>query len=158
MPVVVYASFLPNFAPVMKKSFAILMLFLYSLSVSGSVVQMHFCGEELESLSFREENASCCCQPEENQNRESNIREADPDCCDNVAVSFKISADQHIEAAPQLLLLQTGWIAAPLHLIPSYIPAAAPVAESGIHYAHAPPGLWQNIPLYRLFGRTVYYG
>jgi hypothetical protein len=143
----------------MKKMFAILILFMYSLSVSGSVVQMHFCGQEIESISFLESNKSCCCAAAKDKSADQHISKQDKDCCDNVAISLKISADQHVEAAKQLQLLQTVAAVPPLlHYAVYEAPYVAGVEQASYDANAPPPGLWQDIPLYKLFQRIVYYG
>lgn len=133
---------------------------MYSLSVSGSVVQMHFCGQEIESISFRESSQSCCCATgKKDKSSDQQIGKQDKDCCDNVAISLKISADQHVEAAKQLQLLQTA-VAVPslLHHAAYEAPYTAAAAQVSYDANAPPPGRWQNIPLYKLFQRIVYYG
>lgn len=134
---------------------------MYSLSVSGSVVQMHFCGQEIESISFQEGSKSCCCAAA--ATRESaaghHVGKQEKSCCDNLAISFKISGDQHIEAAKQLHFLQTVAVAEPLiHYISCETPYVAGATKETYDANAPPPGLWQNMPLYKLFQRIVYYG
>ena len=148
------------FSQLMKRIFAILMLFMYSLSVSGSVVQMHFCGQEIESISFREVKKSCCCAATAGSDKSAQHQiSKQKSCCDNVSISFKISADQHVEAAKQLQLLQTtGGVPPVLQFAVYEVPYTAGT-EHTLYDANAPPpGLWQSIPLYKLFQRIVYYG
>ncbi|RQO30954.1 hypothetical protein DBR32_09605 [Taibaiella sp. KBW10] len=140
------------------------MLFLYSLSVSGSVMQMHFCGDNISSVSFSKQGISCCCSDDaENKPAKGateEVKQSAKSCCDNVELSFKVSADhQHTEAASNLQSLQT---ALPLPLIAYEVPKALHLTGTAQHlsyFANAPPdGLWQAIPLYKLFQRIVYYG
>lgn len=132
---------------------------MYSLSVSGSVVQMHFCGQEIESISFLESSKSCCCAAAKDTSADRQIGKQEKDCCDNVAISFKINADQHVEAAKQLQLLQIATVAPSLlHYTVYQAPSVSGVQLESYDANAPPPGLWQDIPLYKLFQRIVYYG
>lgn len=146
----------------MKKAFAILMLFLYSLSVSGSVMQMHFCGNSISSVSFNKQGISCCCEgtKESKSSAPQKIQKEDKSCCDDVEISFKISAaHHHTEAAQHLQFIQT---AIPAEIVIYHNPATETLVADKVHlsyFANAPPGgLWQAIPLYKLLHRIVYYG
>ncbi len=141
----------------MKKMIAIFMLFMYSLSVSGSVVQLHFCGNDFKSFSVNKvEESACCCPVNKMQDKEQSVKKS---CCSQKDVALKIKVDQSSSSnVLQLQVLQPG-------LLP--VTAITPVFEQPLttdfaftaYPANAPPdGNWQGIPLYKLFQRLTYYG
>ena len=145
---------------IMKKMIALLMLFMYSLSVSGSVVQLHFCGNDFKSFSVNKvATKSCCCPVKKNEGKAQKELSVKKSCCSQKDVALKIQVDQASNNNIfQLQVLQTG-------LLP--VAAITPVFEQAltldfavtVYPANAPPdGNWQGIPLYKLFQRLTYYG
>ena len=85
--------------------------------------------------------------------------EADDDgCCKNEVVIAKLANDQN--SAQQIVVKLTPVIqSAVLHDYPE-LPQPVLYGETG-HVAYtpnAPPGLWQDIPLYKLHSNLTYYG
>lgn len=145
----------------MKKLIAIPLLFLYLTAVSGMMVQIHFCGEVVSSWKVNEKAPSCCCADDQKRsNGESDQQRIaeDSDCCSDKTITLKIAQDQNkvAEAQFSLNVLQlTGPVI--FYALPELtrFPAAAPL---NVYQANAPPGLWQDIPLYKLHSRFTYYG
>lgn len=139
---------------------ALFMLFMYSLSVSGSVVQLHFCGNDFKSFSVNKAGKQACCCPvkkiEGNNKNEQSVKKS---CCSQKDVALKIQVDQSSSSnVLQLQILQPGLL--PLATItPVFEQAIIADFAFTVYPANAPPdGNWQGIPLYKLFQRLTYYG
>lgn len=66
----------------MKRFLALTVLLIYSVSVSAVSLNLHFCGDYLNHISFGDEgHGKCCC---DNQPRRDN-------CCEDVKVKFSVS-------------------------------------------------------------------
>ncbi len=153
------AKFLIIFVAQMKKIVAIFLLIMYSLSVSGSVVQLHFCGNNYKSFSVNAvEEKPCCCPIKKGDNKTGQKEIAKKSCCSKTDLSLKIDIDQsNINGLAQMQFLQM-----PALLSNEINPIIATFFVSDfskvVYAAHAPPdGNWQRIPLYKLFQSLVYY-
>jgi hypothetical protein len=136
----------------MKKFLIIPLMFLYLLALTGIMVQAHYCGKQLVSWNFYLKANDCGgCSDDMGK---PNVKK----CCKDKVFAAKVSHEQnHVTFKLQL---SAG----------VYIPATIPVihhsyrddtyvnAERPAYSAHAPPGRWQNIPLYKLHARFTYYG
>jgi hypothetical protein len=66
----------------MKRFFALAVFLVYSVSVSAVSLNLHFCGDYLNHISFgNDRHGKCCCA---NQPRKDN-------CCEDVNVKFSVS-------------------------------------------------------------------
>ena len=66
----------------MKRFFALAVLLIYSVSVSAVSLNLHFCGDYLNHISFGDDNhGKCCC---DTKPRKDN-------CCEDVKVKFSVS-------------------------------------------------------------------
>lgn len=138
----------------MKKLLAIHLLIIYLVAVTGVMIHLHFCGEELAAWGLYEEAQSCC----DNACNDTTGEEQDG-CCNNKVITAKISHEQQPAnflklkgyAADWSFTNDTVYMAA--YLLP--VPA---IQQKGIQHANAPPGLWEDIPLYKRFSRLVFYG
>lgn len=66
----------------MKHFFALAVLLIYSVSVSAVSLNLHFCGDYLNHISFGDDrHGKCCC---DNKPRKDN-------CCEDVKVKFSVS-------------------------------------------------------------------
>ena len=142
----------------MKKFIAIPLLVLYLVAISGMMVQLHFCGSKLSSWNVNEQKASCCCGESEttDDNLASLSSKAD-DCCQDKTITLKIAQDQNRVNDVQLQL-QSLQIAVSQQYF-TYASAEMPERPvSQVYQANAPPGRWQDIPLYKLHSRLTYYG
>jgi hypothetical protein len=136
----------------MKKFLVIPVMFIYLIAVSGIMIQLHYCGQELESWNVYLESNGCddgACDEEP--------KEADG-CCQNKVIAAKVSHDQHSEAFIKLKLSTAEWqlIAIPTIAHQPLIKLNSEKATA--HIANAPPGPWQSIPLYKLHSSFTYYG
>ena len=137
----------------MKRILVIPVLFLYILAVSGIMIHIHYCGQVLESWSVYAKSDGCddgACGDES--------EEADS-CCKDKIIASKISQDQHItdglklkQSAFSLQAVLSASIQANEELLPRLTRQAVSAQPN------APPGPWQQIPLYKLHSRLTYYG
>jgi hypothetical protein len=141
----------------MKKLLSILVLLLYMSATVGATIQLHFCAGELKSWSIaaNEGENDCCCEADHSVKI---VAEADQsckvikqnDCCKEYQVY--ISNSDHYQVYTQVwntyLLLPNE-----LNIIYSTQVTANYLASSNIpvYAANAPPGLWQDFPLFLLF-------
>lgn len=137
----------------MKKFLVIPVMFLYLLAVSGVMIHMHYCGNNLESWSVYAKSNGC------DEGECGDEKQQSDDCCNDKVVASKMSPDQHFVDAIKLKLSDT-----PFDLTPRFFSFLgnenslfSPHTKIAYH-AHAPSGLWQNIPLYKLHARFTYYG
>jgi len=115
------------------------------------MIQLHYCGQELESWNLFAEKAGCAddgCEDESSEN---------DGCCKDEVITAKIVDEQN--TASELIL---KFVAAHTAILPAYSFhfENAAVAKTGslIFDTNAPPGLWQGIPLYLLHSGFTYYG
>jgi len=137
----------------MKKLLIIPAMFLYLIAVSGILIQLHYCGQELDSWNVYVENEGCTdgdCGDES---------EPEHSCCDDKVIAAKLSSAQNTVKVFKLKQYE-------LYALPSTIPqiwqpaeVSITVADQAINFlANAPPGLWQQIPLFKLHSSFTYYG
>jgi len=127
------------------------------MAVSGMVIQLHYCGGELESWQIASsEQKDCCCIGETPDNTHENIAAAD-DCCDNQEIKLQIDNDYNISIG-ELSIKILAPALFPQLITPHYENVTALLQEPLRNYqANAPPGLWQNIPLYSLNQSRLLY-
>jgi hypothetical protein len=138
----------------MKKYLAIPLMLLYMISVSGTMIQIHFCGRDIESWTINNPSKASC---DEVVSCDANLATiAKKSCCKDKTLTLKITQDQ-IASAFQFLFsgLQTAFLST-AHVIPvNHFKSAE---TENVYQANAPPGRWQNIPLFKLHQRFTYYG
>lgn len=137
----------------MKRFLVIPMMFIYLLAVSGIMVTAHYCGQEMESWSLFADSSKCVdgdCDDEPEQN---------DGCCKDKTVTAKVTNDQDAVSGFKLktqtasdAILSSG-----IHFASQNDNSIA-AAEVIAYKANAPPGLWQEIPLYKLLSSFTYYG
>lgn len=137
----------------MKKFLVVPIMVIYLLTVSGLMIHWHYCGDKLESWSLFSENNGCddggCDQEQEGPD----------DCCKDKVVRSQAGQEQHYSQAILLkafsvfdaLISPSHGFAPTVRL--SIVPLSTAEPRGG-----APPGLWQELPLYRLYARFTYYG
>jgi len=137
----------------MKKLIAIPLLFLYLTAVSGAMIQIHYCGSKIASWNVNKDTQACCC---EQSGHQSVIKEKN--CCSSKTITLKINeAQSHISKAAGVMSELAVAGISPAVTFPEfdfYIPAVKNIG----YRSNAPPGLWQNIPLYKLHTSFTYYG
>ncbi len=142
----------------MKKFIAIPLLVLYLVAVSGTMVQLHFCGSKLSSWKVNEQKASCCCgtaaAPLTAKGKTSLCED---NCCSDKVITLKIDQDQNTAHGIWLQFASLHVAALPTYTMLTSVAIPA-TAKEPAYRANAPPGLWQGIPLYKLHSRFTYYG
>lgn len=136
----------------MKRFLVIPLLTVYLIAASGILINLHYCGEQLEAWDVYADKAGCAgdeCGDESEDN---------DGCCKDEIVLAKIDQEQDTPQSYIFKLLSIGGDS----------PAVLPALEFEIGYDHqsvgvqqqpnAPPGLWQSIPLYKLYTQYTYYG
>lgn len=125
---------------------------IYLIAVSGVMIELHYCGQELESWELFAKNDGCeddACGDESTEN---------DGCCKDELVIAKVNHEQNVVSQLVLKLLQSDYDA----LLPQYMAlphsAATNDVSQLVYSPNAPPGLWQNIPLYKLNSNFTYYG
>ena len=128
-------------------------MFVYLLAVSGIMVTAHYCGQEIESLSFFSDNNKCIGGDCDDEPGESD------GCCKDKTIAAKVTNDQDAVSAFKLKLQPTEFAALSLPNFYSLRNDAVLSTINVIAYsANAPPGLWQDIPLFKLHSNFTYYG
>ncbi len=140
----------------MKRFLAIPLMFFYLLAMSGVAINTHYCGSKLVSWNVFLKATACGGCEKDGCPRES---KKPMKCCKDKVVVAKVQQDQNSVSAYKLNLQSPDALPA---LLPQFdiqeagIPALSVIATQ--HRANAPPGNWQNIPLYKLHSRFTYYG
>lgn len=143
----------------MKRFISILLFFLYSFSVSGAVLQLHFCGDDFHSMSVNTEAASDCCCPIVKEKKDNNLPKFQKkSCCSEKDLTLKIDLDQSLSNALASLQVLQASADVPQTASFSFAKEFVSNTSENTYRSNAPPkGLWQQIPLYRLLQRAVYY-
>lgn len=128
-------------------------MLLYLLAASGLRINMHFCGSALSSWKLFADADDCFCEKSKKKKAKKHK------CCSEEMVLAKMEQDHqgvpgiHFDHHPVDALLPV-----PVYTYSGY-GAAFPAGRSAVaHRPNAPPGLWQQIPLYQLHQRFTYYG
>lgn len=137
-----------------KRLLVIPLMFLYLLAVSGVMIHAHYCGDNLESWTINTKTTDGCadgaCGDESQQS---------DGCCKDKVISAKVAVDHYVADAFKVKLFNPDMA---LTGIPDYISTEhfySPFyLQTRANRSNAPPGLWQRIPLYRLYTRFTYYG
>ncbi len=144
----------------LRKLIAMPLLVLYIIAVSGTMVQIHFCGSKVSSWQINQEHAACCCKDVATMpGKSATAAVQDDDCCSSKVVTLKIALDQNKESIVQLQLTATDVFVplAPQFAVPTFLGYTSEATRK-VYQSNAPPGRWQDIPLYKLHTRFTYYG
>jgi hypothetical protein len=133
----------------MKRFLVIPVMLLYLFGVSGIMISLHYCGQTLESWSVFAKANGC---DEEACGDES---EQPDNCCKNEVIASKISQDQHLAEAFKFKAEPLEFATLPKLFYTRIDVVACSVNETIVYQSNAPPGLWQNIPLYKLHSRLT---
>ena len=144
----------------MKRFIAIPLMILYLISISGTMVQLHFCNQKVSSWAINTVTAEddCCETTEiESCHTENVFKYEDQSCCSDQTVIVKTIADQISPPNFKAVFFATPAIVPTRILIPEFeLPHN--LSANVVFNANAPPGLWQQIPLFKLHKRFTYYG
>lgn len=140
----------------MKRFLAIPLTFIYLLAMSGVMISTHYCGAKLVSWNVYLKAALCGGCDNDGCSKE---RRKPMKCCKDKVVVAKVKQDQNSSQQVKVKVLPslfTPLIAPSFYEVAECLPTVSRTAT--IHYANAPPGNWQYIPLYKLHSRFTYYG
>ena len=138
----------------MKRFVTILMLFVYSLSISGMAVQLHFCDGNISSLNLisKTDGDNCCCSTKEKQKH-------DKSCCGETTATFKISIDQsHQQQMVQFKTISASSFDIAFWNLNDKFSFITNVDETKKYIDIFNDIGKQKVPLYKLFSSLVYYG
>ena len=136
----------------MKKFIVIPVMFLYLLAMSGVMIHMHYCGKTLESWSVYSKSNGC-------EEGECGDEEKVPDpCCKDKVITSKVSHDQHFIEAFKLKNTPAFVAIIPQHFFNENEVVFYDELTINTNRPNAPPGLWQDLSLYKLYQRFTYYG
>lgn len=135
-----------------KRYFVIPVILLYMLAVCGVLINVHYCGQQLASWNVYLDTEGCAgaCG-----------NESDPDhnCCKDETVTVKVSEDHSISSWKYKFSGEEPYLLpAALTGFPEVYSHLRVDATVIAHLPQPPPGIWQDIPLYKLFSRLTYYG
>ena len=135
----------------MKRFLVIPIMFLYILAVSGIMIHVHYCSTTIESWSFYSSSDRC-------DDTECDDAVQPDNCCKDKVISAKVVQDQHLAQTMKLILSGSAMISQ-VNRYGQYIAAISSASSiTTSNQPNAPPGLWENIPLYKLHARFTYYG
>ncbi len=141
----------------MKRFLAIPLFLIYFIAITGVMVNLHYCGGEIDSVTVMVEKPNCCCDKDAN-NSTTHKSVSEKDCCSDKAFTVKINQTQLSNT-----YLSFDFTSAVAILPPTSI---FDFSENRVvndrHFlssqrSNAPPGRWQNIPLYSLNSSRVLY-
>lgn len=124
------------------------------LAVSGVMIHMHYCGKQLESWQVYVKDDNGC---------KDDVCTEDPTeeegCCKDETVVAKVNVDQNIVNFFKLQLIPAEWVlpSQPQYFVPQNNITPVAILQTA-NMPNAPPGLWQNIPLFKLHSSFTYYG
>jgi len=125
---------------------------LYMLAVSGVMIHMHYCGKQLASWNVYLKTTGCGGDCGDESAPEHN-------CCKDKVVSAKVSGDHSVSLFKYKPPIADAFLLPdPLPSFHSRSSAFLPAPDHEVCRANAPPGTWQEIPLYKLHSRFTYYG
>ena len=137
----------------MKRLLVIPIMFFYLFAVTGVMIHVHYCGQELESWNVYAQNEGC---PDSECGDEKGVPD---DCCKDEVIAAKISYDQNTVSEFKIKFAPVEWMAMqPVAFSVYKAPAFSKAAVLADNRSNAPPGLWQHIPLYKLHTSFTYYG
>lgn len=138
-----------------KRYLAIPLFFVYFFAVTGVVIQSTCCMDE-NRMAMATQPVSDCCHPQPPQQHESSVSDKNH-CCHHPAVVVKTIHHQIVEHADFSILhqLQQAVAVSFSQFRDFRLPNDA---KHDANLTHAPPGGWQNIPLYKLHGCFTFYG
>ena len=137
----------------MKKFLVIPIMFLYLIAMSGVMVHAHYCGKQLASWNINEETNGC---GDEGCGEESGKTHK---CCKDKIVAAKVTQDQHhVNFLKHKSVIPYFDAVLPIGFAVITEPVGGIAYRSLANQPNAPPGLWENIPLYKLHSSFTYYG
>ena len=158
--ILILNSYLRFLIVAMKRFFAIPLFVLYFIAITGVMVNLHYCGQKLYAFNLVQQT-ECCCENEASPapQHSDNEQIQDEDCCSNQAVQIKITQEQLNNSWDKTPIMQEAFAILPPSALWQIVAADFYDAHDFLssQLTHAPPGLWENIPLYRLYSSPVLY-
>lgn len=137
---------------IMKKLIVIPIMLLYLFMVTGVMVNLHYCGQQLADWKFFGKTDGCGIAGCDKENKKPHK------CCKDKVVVVKLSDEQQLVKLNSII-----WASDFIQIINNVYNKYCTFSiihssENQTFNANAPPGLWQKIPLYKLHSRLTYYG
>jgi len=127
------------------------------LAVSGTMIQIHFCDKKVESWTVNTPKTACCCEEGIASVQQSTLKIESQDCCSDRTIIAQTVSDQISNTPVQFQFSDLHAIIPAKIILPEFqLPVS--LAANAVFESNAPPGLWQEIPLYKLHQRFTYYG
>ena len=128
-------------------------MIIYLLAMSGVMIHAHYCSGNLESWNVYQKSSGC-----EDEICDDESEDADGCCKDKLVVS-KVVEDQNHTDAFKLKVSDIFFETPGQNYFSSSAVMLTSSQQNSISYQpNAPPGLWENIPLYKLHSGFIYYG
>lgn len=134
----------------MRKFLAIPILIFYTLSMCGVMVYAHYCCASSVTVSLEPKGEECggC----------AGCGKTSRGCCEDKVITFRTAQDQEQVSPFRLKSIATDMLLPQLAVYTSERTIQLLSDKAPKYMPNAPPGLWQNIPLYKLQSRLTYYG
>ncbi len=116
------------------------------------MINLHYCGSVIESWSLYTDDAGCdgdACGDESEEN---------DGCCKDEVVIVKVNEDQQTASQLVLKFTELSGTALPVYFTYNFAINKRLNTKALIGSPNAPPGLWEDIPLYKLHSSYTYYG
>lgn len=126
-------------------------MLIYMLAVSGILIHMHYCGKQLSSWNVYSISKGCV-------DKDCGDEGGRPDnCCKDKVIAAKVVHDQNVSQAFSFQFATSAILPANPFYSVRYQEEPFEEAVVNVYQANAPPGPWQQIPLYKLFSSFTYY-
>jgi hypothetical protein len=136
----------------MKKLLIIPLMFIYLFAASGVMIYAHYCGKELSSWNVYTQNEGCA-------DKDCGDKSGKPDdCCKDKLIVAKIANEQNAVPFFNLKTSFGEWVPLTIPYAHEDVLAKSVSVKITGNYANAPPGRWQQIPLFKLHSSFTYYG
>jgi len=138
-----------------KRYLAIPLFFVYFFAVTGVVIQSTCCMDE-NRMAVAAQPLSDCCHPQPQQKHQSAVSDKNH-CCHHPAVVVKTIHHQIVDHADFSVFHQLQQAVSSTSFNFGDVLLSDDVRLES-NRVNAPPGFWQNIPLYKLHRRFTFYG
>ena len=115
-----------------KQKLALSLCALYTISVLGFALSMHFCGGKLASVTAFSSKPACkYCKAEP-------VQKTDDDCCKNTKVEVKVKDSHQGENVVKLPAFFSTAVIVPVTVVELFLPSSSPYLQKVDN--KAPPG------------------
>lgn len=140
-----------------KRLLALPFMILYMFSISGAMLQIHFCDQKFESFTINQLGKTCCCEDKSASAQHQEIKMTNADCCTDQTVVIQSVTDQMNASAFQFLFSSYKLLTLQSDINQVVHPQLEWSTPITFATAQPPPGLWQDIPLFMLHQHILYY-